>query len=444
MLAPCPHEWVLNSSKISSKIAGSAKNASSFSVMRYVIIGNSAAGIFAAEAIRRHDRNGRITIISDEDGPAYSRCLIPHYLSGKMSAQDLVIRPESWYRELGIQTRFASKAVLLSLPQKTVLVNDGSEIPYDSLLLATGASPTIPPIQQINLKGVFTIRKKDDAENIKNHLARTKHCVILGAGFIGLKMAEALSWLKIQVTVVEALGRVLPAMTDDSAAQIFSNVMSQRGINLIVNTSVVEVVGDEKGFVREVALSNGSTLPAEMLIVAAGVRPNIALAREAGIRVNRGIVIDETMRTNIEDIYAAGDAAESPNILSGKTEPALIWPAAAEQGEIAGMNMARVQKKYPGWIAMNSLVFLGIPLISFGITEGPGNDYESISRMSRSGRKYRKIILENDRLAGLISVGEPASEGELLSFLKCGKRLSRNSGRDTRRIIEAWVLNTGN
>jgi len=372
--------------------------------MEYLIIGNSAAAIGAVEGIRAYDRQGKITVVSDEPYSTYSRPLISYYLSGKVKPEKMAYRKPSFYQEQMVEVLLGKKAVKVEPQKKEVLLADGQSLKYDRLLLATGGKPFLPPLEGSTKDGVFTFQKMDDALQISKRVKAGTKAVVIGGGLIGLKAAEALAELKAQVTVVELADRILSTVLDQEAAYLVEKHLRKQGIGFELQNTAVKVIGGEK--TEGVELKDGKKLPCELVIVAVGVVPNAELAKEAGIKVNRGIVVDEHLETSVSGIYAAGDVSEGADLLLQTERVLPLLPNAYKQGETAGKNMAGVKTAYPGGMAMNSIGFFGLPLVSCGLSTASAADgFEVLVRKEEENQIYRKLVIEDNRIVGLISVG---------------------------------------
>lgn len=403
--------------------------------MHYVIIGNSAAGIFAAESIRAVDEAGSITMISAEaETVPYCRCLTSYFLSGSIKEPQVYIRPTDFYHQMNIEPLLGQQVVNVDPAGQEVHLANGNIVPYDRLLIATGASPVAPPIPGIDAEGVYYLRTMEDARKINDSIPHTKEVVVIGGGLVGLKAAKALRARGLQVTIVEFFAYLMHTSLDVDAGRILEDVLKQHGYNIYVNTAVTEIKTadgpDGKPRVIGIRLSNGKELPCQMVVAGAGVRTNTKLVQGTKIAVNRGIVVDDQMRTNAPNVYAAGDVAESFDPIWGKNRINALWPIAALHGQVAGYNMAGVPKKYPGGIGMNSSHFYELPIISAGLTQVlPGCK----AYIRREGNVYRKLITRQGRLVGMITMGDTEGAGVLTGLIL--------KGADVSTIIEELLNN---
>jgi NAD(P)H-nitrite reductase large subunit len=375
---------------------------------KYLIIGNSAAGTNCVTAIREVDPAGTITIVGDERETNYSRPLISYYLGGRLKRDQLAFREPGFYAENGVNLMTGRKAVSLDTGKSEVKLDDGARIGYEKLLISVGGVPIIPKIKGYNagLKGVFTFVKLADAEAIEAHIGKngTKEAVVIGAGMIGLKATEGLLERGIRIRIVELAERILPNTFDPEASSLIEEKLRAAGCE-VYKDNVVERLVCAGGRVKQVVLRGGQRLPGGLLVIAVGVRPSLELAAGARIRCDRGILVDRHMRTSAGNVYAAGDCAQAFDFLSLADSVIAIWPVAARQGRIAGLNMAGRAESYPGLFAMNAVQILDTPTISFGTTNPPpGDGYTVLSRLDRETGVYRKIVLKENRVAGVILI----------------------------------------
>lgn len=386
---------------------------------KYLIIGNSAAGIGAAEAIRSVDAEGSLAILSDEPYVAYSRPMITRLLTGQASFNNMVYRSSSFYTENRIETLLGKKVAKLQPSENKVTLDSGEEIAYEKLLLATGGTPFIPKMNGLQKKGIHTFTTIKDAEEIRGKIEQQKisEVVVLGGGLIGLLTAEALVTLGLKVTVVELMDRVLGPLLDPKASAMVREVVERNGIQVITGHTVTEVLGKEE--VTGVQLDDGRWLPCRLFVVAVGVAPNAGLAREAGLKVNRGIAVNARMETSAPNIYACGDCAEILDFLAGNYRSIPIWPAAYMSGMVAGSNMAESPKEYEGGVGMNSLHLFGFPVISFGkVNPADAEGCEVLSKTDEGRGVYRKIVLSGNRIVGAVLVEDIDRAGVLLGLMR--------------------------
>ena len=382
---------------------------------QYLIIGNSAGGIAAAEAIREVDKAGSITIISDEPYPSYSRPLISKYLSRECTLEGMLFRPPDFYEENKINTLLGSRVTSLGLGEHTVELESGENVAWKKLLIASGGVPIVPSIGGIEKRGVFNFITLDDAKAIDESLDGAKEAVVIGGGLIGISVTEALVKRGVRVTVVEMKERILNTILDEQASLIAEEALNEAGVRIITNNTVAEIAGRE--WVSGVVLNNGGDISCNLVVVAIGVLPRTDLVQNTDIEVSRGIVVDRNMATSHPDVYACGDAAEAYDFVYGTNRLTPIWPNAYIGGRIAGLNMAGVKAEYPGGTAMNSLNYFGLDIAAAGMAIPPdGNGYESISKQEEG--TYKKLVLKDDIIVGMVCVGDIEKSGILFSLMR--------------------------
>jgi nitrite reductase (NADH) large subunit len=361
----------------------------------YLIIGNGIAGTTAAENIRKNDKESKITIVTDEDLPFYYRIRLNEYISGDITEQDLRAKKDLWYEETGIELRLKTRVVGADAGEKTVITENNERLPYDHLLIATGSHSFVPPIKGSDSKGVFAIRNIQDAREIIAYAKGIEKIVIIGGGLLGLEAGNAFLKLGKRVTVVEFFSRLLPRQLDSEGAGRLQTIMEGMGFAFRLGAKTEEIESDD--MLNAVRLEGGDSLPANMVVVSAGVRPNMELAEPLGLEFDKGIKVDNHLRTTKGDIFAAGDVAEFEGMPYG------IWPAAMEQGKIAGTNMAGGDVTYKGTTMANTLKVVGIDLASAGDIDAE-NKHESIVSINEGS--YKKIVLETNQIIGCIMLGD--------------------------------------
>ncbi|HBA26587.1 MAG TPA: NAD(P)/FAD-dependent oxidoreductase, partial [Nitrospinae bacterium] len=265
-------------------------------------------------------------------------------------------------------------------------------------------------------KNVYTFTKWSDAEEIMKISKKVQKAVVIGAGMIGLKAIEGLNAIGIDVTVVELAPEVLSRALDKDASRIVQRKMEEAGVEVITNNEVVEITG-KGNTATGVVLRDKKKIKCDLVIVAIGVIPNTGFIKESGIKINRGIVVDERMETNVKGVYAAGDVVEALNMLTNEKMPIPIWPLAYRQGSIAGDNMSGGTLVYKGGFPMNSIEFPGAPTISLGIIDPRGEGYESLIKNDSKNGNYKRIIIKNERLVGAILVGDDVDRAGILTGL---------------------------
>jgi nitrite reductase (NADH) large subunit len=361
----------------------------------YVIIGNGVAGTTAAENIRKNDKDGPITMVTEEDLPFYYRVRLNEYISGDVTEQDLIAKKDKWYREQNIELKTGTRITGADSKEKNIITENNQRLSYDCLLVATGSHSFIPPISGSEKKGVFAIRSMQDVRNISDWVKDIEEVVLIGGGLLGLEAGNALRKLGKEVMVVEFFPRLLPRQLDQDGAKRLQSIMEGMGFSFRLGAKTEEITGGDQ--VKGVQLEGGEELSAEMVIISAGVRPNLEMAESLGLDQDKGIIVDEHLKTNKPDIYAAGDVA------AFKGMPYGIWPAAMEQGEIAGINMAGGDRSYDGTTFSTTLKVVGIDLASAGNIDAE-NEFES--KVFTDEQVYKKIVLENNKIIGCIMLGD--------------------------------------
>jgi NAD(P)H-nitrite reductase large subunit len=390
--------------------------------MKYLIIGNSAAGINAADAIRANDKKGSVTIISNEEFGAYGRPLISYYLSGKVKPESMCYRNKDFYKSRNIEVLLNTEVEGIDVKKKAVLAVGGKKISYDKLLIAAGSSPLVPLVKNLDLskqENVFTFLTYKDSIKLKKKITGKSRVVIAGAGLIGLKAAEGLFGQVASITVVDLADRIVASVLEKTSAGIIQRHIEQNDIDFKLQTSICEVYGERN--VNRVVLSNGEVLDCDILIIAVGVRPNINLAKEAGIKTAKGIIVDEYMRTSAKDIYAAGDCVESVDMLSSESKVLSLWSNASNQGETAGFNITGIEVKAPAAFSMNAVSFFGLQLISAGIIE---NSKPNEIATTLAGSKLHRLNISNDRLVGFVLINCDQRAGIYTALINDRTKLS--------------------
>ncbi len=361
----------------------------------HLIIGNGVAGTTAAENIRKLDKAGKITIVTEESTPFYYRMRLPDFISGDLTEDKLSAKKDQWYKDQGIELKLKTRIQGADPGKKTVSTQNGLEIPYDRLLIATGSRSFIPPMKGSDKKGAFALRTIQDARDIVAWAKNIQKVVLIGGGLLGLEAGNALRKLGKNLTVVEFFPRLLPRQLDVTGGGRLQKIMEGMGFSFRLGAKTQEIKGEDR--VSGVLLEGGELLPAEMVIVSAGVRPSLELAKALNLDHDKGVKVDEQMRTNQSGIYAAGDVAEFKGMPYG------IWTAATEQGQIAGTNMAGGNALYKGTVMANTLKVIGIDLASAGNIDAE-NKLES--KVLTDEKVYKKIVLENDQIVGCIMLGD--------------------------------------
>ena len=362
---------------------------------KYLILGNGVAGTTAAENIRRNGATGEITIVTDEDLPFYYRVRLPDYLGNVVTESELIAKKEDWYNEKKISLKLGSRINDADPGKKHVITADGLTLAYDKLLLANGSHPFIPPIKGSDMKGVFAIHTIRDARQILRAAEKINNVVLVGGGLLGLEVANAFHKLGKNITVVEFFPRLLPRQLDSEGAARLQHFFEKMNFSFRLGTTTKEIAGDDRA--EHVILKNGDVIPTEMVIISAGVRPNLKLAKMLGVNTDKGVIVDKYMQTSQADIFAAGDVIE----FEGRTYG--IWPAAVEQGKTAGINISGGKTAYEGTTLSNILKVAGIDLASAGEIDEE-NRFES--KIVAVHDIYKKVVIDNGKIIGCIMLGD--------------------------------------
>lgn len=383
--------------------------------MKYLIIGASAAGLAAAESIRKTDKSGEITILTKEDYLPYSRPSISYYLKGAVDEKNMYLRKASFYKENDIHIITSAEVTKIDTDRKTVKAGR-KEYPYDKLCLATGSKPFVPPMKNVEgHKNVFTFLDFAAVKAVKKAAKKDTKAIVIGAGLIGMKAAEGLSKVCASVDVVELAPRVLPSILDEKSAKSVKAHLEVNGIKFHLENTVTEA-NVKNDAVQSVVLKSGDVLPCDLLILAVGVRPETTLAERAGIEVNRGILTNpETMQTSNQDIYAAGDCTVSVDMLDGTQRIIALWPNAVQQGNAAGSQMAGGDIIINGTYSVNAIDFYGLRICTCGLINAKGEQYRD--KIKAEGDSYKRLVFEGNRLVGFVLINSSENAGIYTSLV---------------------------
>ena len=412
--------------------------------MHHVIIGGGPAGVIAAETIRKQAPYDNITIISDENVPAYSRMAIPYLLIGNVQENGTYLRKDPDHlKKLHVNWVVAAVKKVDSVTKKIAL-NSGIEVTFDTLLIATGSHPIKPPIPGIDSKGVHTCWTMEDARHIMALASKGSRVLQLGAGFIGCIIMEALAARGVKLSVVEMGDRMVPRMMGPTAGGMIRNWVQGKGVEVFTATKVESI---EAGTPLKVKLSNGKTVEADLVISAAGVRPAIGFLKDSGITCLLGVLTDAHLQTNISGIFAAGDCAEAFDKVTGKTIVSAIQPNAAEQARVAGMNMVAcsrgkaMQAELKGVTQINVLDTLGLISASFGDWQGqPGGENVELTDLKKG--KHLSLQFKEDVLVGCNSVGWTEHVGVMRGLVEGKVKLGEWKNHlkaDPTKLMEAYI-----
>ncbi len=373
---------------------------------KIVIIGNSAAAIGCVEGVRSVDKNSEIVLIASEKHHTYSRPLISYLLYGKTDEQRMKYRPDSFYSDNMVDTMLGKTAVSVDPKGHTVKLESGEVISYDNLMVATGSSPFVPPMKGLDkVEKKFTFMTLDDAHALDEAISAESRVLVIGAGLIGLKCVEGIADKVKEIAVVDMADRILPSVLDAEGAELVQKSIEKHGVKFYLNDSAAELEPNKA------KLKSGAEVEFDVLVVAVGVRPNIALLKDAGAECGRAIKTDNKCQTSLKDIYAGGDCTESYDITIGAERVLALLPNAYMQGNTAGVNMAGGEQLYENAIPMNAMGMFGYHMITAGSYEG--NVYTE-----KEGENYKKLFYKDNRLMGYIMIGDIKRAGIYTALIK--------------------------
>ncbi|WP_299878506.1 NAD(P)/FAD-dependent oxidoreductase [uncultured Cocleimonas sp.] len=410
--------------------------------MRHVIIGAGPCGVVAAETLRKQDPDSTIILIGNEPIPPYSRMAIPYFLMKDIDEAGTHLRSDDFYDTHNIQ--YLGHAVEnVDTDLKVLTTDDGTEIPYDKLLIAAGSKPLLPPIEGADLPNVHNCWTIEDARQIAERSHSCLEVVLMGAGFIGCIILESLAKMGVNLTVIEMGDRMVPRMLDDKAGGLLEKWCIEKGVNIRTSTRVNSI--KEEDDVMIVELDNGETIQACTVISATGVKPNTEFLKGSGIEVDHGIVVNTNMQTNVANVYAAGDVAQGKDFSTGNYEVQAIQPTATDHGRIAALNMAGHLVEHNGSVNMNVLDTLGLISHSFGLWMGvEGGD--SVDIYNEEAYKYINLRFgadkEEDVLVGASTLGMTQHIGVIRGLIEGKTHLGVWKSRlmkDPTRLMEAYL-----
>ncbi|MDI6600593.1 MAG: FAD-dependent oxidoreductase [Thermoanaerobacteraceae bacterium] len=379
----------------------------------YLVIGNGIAGLNAAEAIRDRDKDGRVTIISEEKYNTYSRLMLSHYLGKDVEPEKLYIHPVSWYEERNIEIYLNTKVEKVDTEKKVVKTTSG-EFPYTKLIIASGSYSFIPPVEGSNKGNVFALRSLDDMKAITNAIKSSKKAIVIGGGVLGLEAVWAIRQAGLEVDVLEFFPRLLPRQMDEEGSKILKDIVEGTGVTTYLGVETKAILGEDRA--EGVILKGGQEIKADFVVFSSGVRPHIEFLNGQPIEIKRGIVVDEYMRTSLDGVYAAGDVAEFKGAM-----PA-IWPVAQEQGKIAGMNAAGEEATYHPIPPSNMLKVMNVSCFSVGEIN---NEKGELKELKYTGNKeYYKLFLRNNVLVGAMMIGDVSKSTKIKSYVDQKKDIS--------------------
>jgi nitrite reductase (NADH) large subunit len=412
---------------------------------RQLIIGNSAAALNAVKAIRENNSTDPITLVSAEKHYAYSPVLLPYYVSKKIKRSALFLADQKFYQQNGVELILGNPATKVDPQNRQVQLASNDILEYDNLLIATGSSPKALGIPGEGLAGVFTLKTVDDADKLVKAAAGMKDIVIIGGGLIGLQAANALYAAGRNIRIVIGSRQPLSRNVDPSCAENICQGIRECGMTILFETHAESIEKAKNKL--SVTLSSGQNLEADAVIIGKGVSANMQIVAESEIAVNYGIIVDETMRTNVPNVFAAGDVAEGLNLITGQRQVIATWPNACSQGRTAGINMTGGTDKNEG-LSSNICGFLGSAVASVGITNPENDDFEEVVADEPAKGRYRKLVWnKKDELVGAVLMGTVADIGVISNLIrkrvKIPREKRRQMVRSTIRYGDYFSQNTG-
>jgi NADPH-dependent 2,4-dienoyl-CoA reductase/sulfur reductase-like enzyme/ferredoxin len=392
-------------------------------VERVVVVGNGIAGVTAADHVRRRHPDCQIDLVANEPYPLYNRMGIGRLVYGSSAMIGLQLLPDAWYEDNEVTCWLNTFATKLDRERREITLGTGETLAYDRLILATGSDSFVPPIEGYGVPGTFVLRRAADAFAIRTYAQehRAEHAVIAGGGLLGLEAAYALHKIGLHVSVLERGKTLLSRQLDERAAEILRDYLEGLGLHISLASETVSLHASpdngRPGRLREVRLRDGRTVTADLFLVAAGITPLVELAREAGIEVAKGVVVDDGLRTSDPNVFAVGDVAEHSGRVYG------LWPAAVEQGEIAAENALGGQREYHGTVPVTMLKVVGVDLLSVGRFQATDED-TVIALEDSEEHSYRKLVIADGRVVGAILIARQQDAPHVTSAVKDARDVS--------------------
>ena len=412
--------------------------------MHHVIIGAGPAGIIAADTLRKIDPNAQITVLGDEPEPPYSRMALPYYLIDRIDEKGTYLRKGSAHFDENNISVHQKKVSDVNTANKTITLDNGDQMSFDKLLIATGAHPVAPPIPGVDAAGVYPCWTLEDARQIINRAQSGASVILMGAGFIACIILEALVSRGVKLTVIEMENRMVPRMMGGTSGNLIKSWCESKGVNVLTSNRVEAIGVGHADQSLVVHLDKGDTLPADLVISATGVKSNIGFLKGSGVKTDDGILVDRQLQSNVSDVYAAGDVAQGIDFSTGDYAVQAIQPTAADHGRIAGSNMAGRNVVHQGSVNMNVLDTMGLISSSFGLWAGvDGGD--SAELLDAERYRYLNLQFQDDVLVGASSLGLTEHVGVLRGLIQSKTRLGgwkQKLLQDPARIMEAYLART--
>ena len=407
--------------------------------MKHIVVGAGPAGIIAAETLRRVDSRAQVTVVGDEPEPPYSRMAIPYLLSGGVGEAGTHLRHGAdHFESLGVDVR-RDRVTRVHAENTRVELAGGEHLDYDRLLIASGSHAVRPPIAGMDLPGVENCWTLGDARRVAEGARTGSRVVLMGAGFIGCIVLEALANRGVELTVIEMGERMLPRMMDDAGGDMIKRWCESKGVRVLTGVRVAAVAAD--GGALALSLESGETLAADFVVCATGVSPNVDFLVGTGIAIEDGVLVDDHLQSSVPGIYAAGDVAQGPDFSTGERQVHAIQPTASEHGRIAALNMAGKATRFRGSLSMNVLNTLGLISSSFGLWMGArGGEGARVSDPDRF--RYLRLEFDGDRLVGALALGLTQHVGVIRGLIQTRIPLGRWKERlmhDPLRVMDAYL-----
>lgn len=408
--------------------------------MRHVVIGAGPAGVIAAETLRRNDASCSIKLISGEPEPPYSRMALPYYLTGDIAEEGTYLRKSaSHYAARDIEL-VQDRVAKVDAAAHSLTLEEGGDLGFDKLLIATGSHPLRPPVPGLDLPGVHACWTLEDGRNIAQKAVAGTNVVLMGAGFIGSIILEALALRGVKLTVIEMGDRMVPRMMDQTAGNLIKKWCEAKGVAVLTSTRVEAIEADNGGGLA-VKLDNGEALRAGLVVAATGVAANVGFLEGSGVETDFGVLVNDRLQSNCEDVYAAGDACQGKDFSTAEFSVQAIQPTAADHGRIAALNMAGRAMRHQGSVNMNVLDTMGLVSTSYGLWMGVDGG-ESASLVSPEHYRYLKLQFQDDVLVGAQALGLTNHVGVLRGLIQTRLKLGKwkkHLLQDPTRIMEAYL-----
>ncbi len=384
--------------------------------MKVIVIGNGLAGTIAAKTLRELDPGVEVHIYAEEKYPYYPRPNLIEYIAGRLPYERLFAFSGDWHIRQKIDIHLGNPIQRIFPDSKTVKTGQGDKEKYDALVIASGAQSFVPPIKGADRRGVFSLRTLDDAQAILEYLKDHPRVAVIGGGLLGLEISRALKTRGAEVEVVEFFDRLLPRQLDQQGASLLKRQIEGLGIRVRLGVTTEEVLGQTE--VTGLKFKGGEEIKADMAIIAAGVRPNLSLVREAGLQIDKGLIVDDYLRTSLPHVFAAGDCIQHQGKIYG------IIPASFDQARTVAYNILGQAKKYEGTIPSNTLKVVGLYVTSAGVVNPENGDFQEVRKIKEEEGIYKKIVLKDGALVGAIWMGTKKGVNEIVTAVASKKNVT--------------------